>query len=107
MADTRYTYVQEVPIDEGVYRQVIDRIGDRPVDGCLLHLCLRQPGGGLRYLDIWESEEACTRAFDERIHPAVYSVFKEIGFRPDGEPGVERLELLDASGSMVVAASAR
>lgn len=107
MADTTYTYVQDVPIDEGVYRQIIDRIGDRPVAGCLLHLCVRQSDGGLRYLDIWESEEACTRAFDERIHPAVYSVFKEIGFRPDGEPGVERLELLDASGSMVVGANVR
>jgi hypothetical protein len=107
MADPPYTYTQDVPIDGTAYRQIIDRIGDRPVDGCLLHLCVRRPDGGLRYLDIWESEEACTRAFDERIHPAVYSVFKEIGFQPDGEPEVERLELLDASGSMVAVANAR
>jgi hypothetical protein len=107
MADKPYTYVQDVPIDGDVYRQIVDRIGDRPVDGCLLHLCVRQADGGLRYIGIWESEEACTRAFDERIHPAVYSVFKEIGFQPAGEPGVERLELLDASGSMIVAGAAR
>jgi hypothetical protein len=52
---------------------------------------------------VWESEAACTRAFDERIHPAVHSVFKEIGFRPEGEPATTPFELLDASGSMVAA----
>jgi hypothetical protein len=103
MADMPYTYIQDVPIDGDVYRQIIERIGDRPVDGCLLHLCVRRPDGGLRYLDIWESEEACARAFDDRIHPAVYSIFQEIGFRPEAEPDVERLELLDASGSMLAA----
>ncbi len=101
MADAPYAYVQDVPIDSDVYKQIIDRIGDRPVEGCLLHLCVRRADGGLRYLDVWTSEEACTRAFDERIHPAVYAVFKDIGFRPDGEPETERLELLDASGSML------
>jgi hypothetical protein len=101
MADAPYAYVQDVPIDGDVYQQIVDRIGTDPVDGCLLHLCLRTTDGGLRYLDVWESEEACTRAFDERIHPAVFSVFKEIGFQPDGEPGTERLELLDVSGSML------
>jgi hypothetical protein len=102
MAHTPYVYVQDVPIDDAVYHQIIDRIGARPVDGCMLHLCVRRPDGGLRYVDIWESEEACARAFDERIHPAVYSVFKEIGFVPEGEPEVERLELIDAAGTMLV-----
>jgi hypothetical protein len=32
---------------------------------------VRRPDGGLRYIDVWESEEDCARAFDERIHPAV------------------------------------
>lgn len=35
---------------------------------------------------MWESQEACDRAFEERIHPAVGSVLQEIGFRPAGEP---------------------
>lgn len=103
MADVPYAYTQDVPIDSDVYRQIIDRLGDRPLDGCLLHLCLKRRDGSLAYLDVWESETACTRAFDERIHPAVYSMFKETGFRPDGEPATEPFELLDASGSMVAA----
>jgi hypothetical protein len=101
MAGTPYAYVQDVPIDDDVYRKIVDRIGDRPVDGCLLHLCVRRPDGGLRYVDVWESEGACARAFEERIHPAVFSVFQEIGFRPDGEPGTEPFELIEMSGSMV------
>lgn len=105
MTDTPYAFVQDVPIDGDVYQQIVDRIGDRPVEGCLLHLCVRRSDGGLRYIDLWTSEEACARAFDERIHPAVHSVFKEIGYQPDGEPATERFELLDASGSMLIASS--
>ncbi len=101
MADRPYAFVQDVPIDADVYRKVVDRIGPAPLEGCLLHLCLRHGDGHLQYVDLWESEEACTRAFDARIHPAVYSVFQEIGFRPDGEPGTMPLELVDASGSMI------
>lgn len=47
----------------------------RPLPGQLLHLCVREPGGGLRYIDVWESEQACTRAFEERIHRAVDAAF--------------------------------
>jgi hypothetical protein len=67
--------------------------------GGLLHLCVRQPDGGLRYIDVWESEEACTRAFDDRIHPAVDAAFG--GNRPEGEPKVQRLDVLHAGGSLL------
>jgi hypothetical protein len=94
-----YAYTQDVPITEDVYRKIIDRLGPEPLAGSLLHLCVRRPDGGLRYIDVWESQEACARAFEERIHPAVYGVFSEIGFKPDGEPPVTRLEVLDAAGA--------
>ena len=50
---------------------------------------------------MWESEELCARAFEERIHPAVYGVFQEIGLRPDGEPAVNRLDVIDAAGALL------
>jgi hypothetical protein len=92
-----YAYTQDVPIDEDTYGRIIENLGPEPLAGSLLHLCLRRPDGGLRYLDVWESEEACSRAFDERIHAAVDQAFG--GARPAGEPVVTPLDVVHASGS--------
>ncbi|MPZ82169.1 MAG: hypothetical protein GEV28_17930 [Actinophytocola sp.] len=96
-----YAYTQDVPIKEDVYRRIVERLGTEPLHGSLLHLCVRRPDGGLRYIDVWESEEDCARAFEERVHPAVHGVFREIGFDPGAEPGVDHLEVLDATGSLL------
>lgn len=94
-----YAYIQDVPIDEDLYRRIIEEIGPEPLAGSLLHLCVRGPEGGLRYIELWESEKACARAFDERIHPAVDRAFE--GRRPEREPEVHRLEVLHALGSLL------
>ena len=94
-----YAFIQDVPIGDDLYRKVIDELGPEPVAGSLLHLCVRRPDGGLRYVEVWESEAACARAFDERIHPAVDAAFG--GDRPSVEPTVERMEVLHATGSLL------
>jgi hypothetical protein len=94
-----YAFVQDVPIGEDTYRKIIDLLGPEPLAGSLLHLCVRREDGGLRYIDVWESEEACTRAFDERIHPAVDAAFG--GDRPAQEPTVERLDVVHATGVLL------
>jgi hypothetical protein len=94
-----YAYIQDVPIGEDVYRRIIDQIGPEPLAGGLMHLCVREPDGRLRYIDVWESEQACARAFHERIHPAVDAAFG--GNRPATEPEVHRLDVLHASGTML------
>jgi hypothetical protein len=94
-----YAFTQDVPIDEELYRRIVAELGPEPMDGCLLHLCVRRPDGGLRYFDVWTDEESCARAFDERIHPAVDRAFG--GHRPTTEPTVHRLEILDATGSLL------
>jgi hypothetical protein len=91
-----YAYIQDVPIDQELYRRIIDQLGPEPLAGSLLHLCVRRADGGLRYIDVWQSEEACEQAFDDRIHPAVDAAF---GGRRPGEPAVDRLDVLHASGS--------
>ncbi len=98
-----YAFTQDVPIDEERYRKVIAELGPDPVEGCLLHLCVRREDGGLRYIDIWTSEADCARAFDKRIHAAVDSAFD--GRRPSREPTSNPLEILDMSGSFVSAAT--
>lgn len=94
-----YAFTQDVRIGEELYRRIIDNLGPEPLPGQLLHLCVRQPDGALRYIDVWESEEACTRAFEEQIHPAVDAAFG--GDRPSSEPQVHRLDVLHASGLML------
>jgi len=94
-----YAYIQDVPIGEDLYRRIIDGLGPEPLAGALLHLCVREPGGRLRYIDVWESEQACAQAFDQRIHPAVDAAFG--GNRPATEPEVHRLDVLHASGALL------
>ena len=94
-----YAYLQDVPIGEELYRKIIDNIGPEPVPGSLLHLCIRQPGGRLQYIEVWESEQACAQAFEQRIHPAVDAAFG--GNRPSSEPEVHHLDVLHAGGSLL------
>jgi len=94
-----YAFIQDVPIGEDLYRRIIEKIGPEPLAGCLLHLCVRQQDGALRYIDVWESKEACARAFDERIHPAVAAAFG--GDRPGTEPETHPLEVLHANGALL------
>jgi hypothetical protein len=94
-----YAFIQDVPIGEELYEKIIEEIGPKPLEGSLLHLCVRRSDGGLRYIDVWESEQACARAFDVRIHPAVDRAFG--GARPAGEPVVQRLDVLDVRGALL------
>ena len=94
-----YAFTQDVPIGTEVYGRITDHLGTEPMEGLLLHLCVRRPEGGLRYIDVWESEEQCTRAFDERVHPAVDAAFG--GQRPPVEPTVHRLDVIEARGAAV------
>lgn len=95
-----YAFTQDVPIDEGVYRRISEKLGRQPLEGQLLHLVVRRPEGGLRYVDVWESREAFTRAVDEFIHPAVHSTLEEIGIRPQGEPATTEVDVVELRGQL-------
>lgn len=92
-----YAYTQDVPIGQELYQRIVAELGPEPLDGSLLHLCVRH-GDGLRYIDVWESEAHCAKAFDDRIHPAVDRAFG--GSRP-GEPTVHHLEVVRVAGALL------
>lgn len=94
-----YAFVQDVPIGIETYWRIIDGLGGEPLPDQLLHLCIRRADGGLRYIDVWGSREACDKAFDERIHPAVDKAFG--GNRPATEPTREVLEIVHATGALL------
>jgi hypothetical protein len=94
-----HAFVQDVPIDVDMYTRITDALGPEPMDGLLVHLCVRNPVGGLRYIDVWETEEQCARAFEERVHPAVDAAFG--GTRPPVEPTVQPLDVVEVRGAAV------
>lgn len=90
-----YAYTQDVPIGEDVYRRIAEKLGPSPLAGLISHVVVKKPDGKLRYIDVWDSKEACARAFEERIHPAVFAVFQELGYKPDGEPAVDVANIVE------------
>jgi hypothetical protein len=67
-----YAFTQDVPIDAAFYKQITDGLGDEPPKGLVVHLAVERPEGGLRYVDVWESEQECDRFVEERLHPVVH-----------------------------------
>lgn len=90
-----YAWTQDVPIDMAVYERIRAQMGPEAGEGMILHVVTRIPGG-LRYLDVWESQEACDRFFEERVHPALGAVFAQMGIPfPEVEPPRTPLEVTD------------
>jgi hypothetical protein len=87
-----YAFVQDVPIDAEFYQRILDGLGDEPPPGLIVHVVTEIPGGGLRYLDVWESEADCDRFTDERLHPVIHPLLKGI-FGDDPPPEPERVPL--------------
>jgi len=82
-----FAFTQDVPIDSTLYRRIVDGLGAQPPHGLILHLALERPEGGLRYLDVWESEADCDRFTEERLHPVVHPLLHErFGASPPEPP---------------------
>lgn len=82
-----YAFTQDVPIDAAFYRQIQAGLGDDPPKGLISHLAVERPEGGLRYIDVWESEADWDRFAADRLHPVVHRLLHEIfGDQLPGEP---------------------
>lgn len=82
-----YAFTQDVPIDEPTYRRIVDGLGPTPPEGLIVHLAIERAEGGLRYIDVWESEEHWNRFAEERLHPVVHPLLMElIGTQPPEPP---------------------
>lgn len=69
-----YAFTQDVPIDSAFYQQISDGLGDTPPPGLVVHLAIERPEGGLRYIDIWETEQDWHRFGEQRLHPVVHGL---------------------------------
>ena len=84
-----YSFTQDVPIDALSYQRIVDGLGPVPPEGLITHLAIVLPSGGLRYLDVWETEGDCDRFTEDRLHPVVHGLLSEV-FGDDLPPEPER-----------------
>ncbi|MCU1457418.1 MAG: hypothetical protein JWL73_1510 [Actinomycetia bacterium] len=87
-----YAFVQDVPADAAMYQRIVDGLGPETAPGLIAHVAIVRPEGGLRYVDVWESEADWDRFAEERLHPVVHAILAEI-FGDDLPPEPERTEI--------------
>ena len=82
-----YAFTQDVPIDAAFHERIMDGLGDEAPAGLILHLATERPEGGLRYLDVWETEADCDRFVNDRLHPVLAGLLVGVfGDNPPPEP---------------------
>jgi hypothetical protein len=84
-----FAFTQDVPIDAAFYGRISAGLGDAPPEGLVVHLAVERPEGGLRYIDVWESQEHWDRFVEERLHPVVHGLLGEV-FGDDLPPEPEQ-----------------
>lgn len=87
-----YAFTQDVPIDAALYERIVDGLGVELPPGLIVHLAYERAEGGLRYVAVWESEGACERFGEERLHPVVHGLLREV-FGDELPPEPERTPL--------------
>jgi hypothetical protein len=81
-----------------MYDEVNRRIGlqDGPPDGMILHTATPMDGGGMRFFDVWESQEQLEAFRNGTLIPAIAEVMREQGMEmPDGPPEMKLGEVHD------------
>jgi hypothetical protein len=90
-----YAYTYDVPIGADVYARIKDGLGTELPPGLIAHLAWRTESG-LRYVDVWQSEDDHEAFAANRLHPVVHPILEEtLGFVPP-EPARTTLDLVDA-----------
>jgi hypothetical protein len=97
-----YAFTQDVPINEDLYRRIVASLGDEVPDGLVVHVAVKRPEGGLRYLDVWRSEADWDRFADLRLHPVVHPLLGA-QFTEGAPPEPDRVpqSLVDVWGQIV------
>lgn len=89
-----YAFSIDVPIDSDVYTAIRDAVGPETPEGLMVHL-VHRTDNGLRYIDVWRSEDDWKRFASGRLQSAVEGVAAQFGVQPP-EPLIQELTLVDA-----------
>jgi hypothetical protein len=90
-----YAFTYDVPITADTYARIKDGLGPERPPGLIAHLAWRTENG-LRYVDVWQSEDDHEAFAENRLHPVVRPILQEmLGFVPP-EPAHTVLDVIDA-----------
>ena len=90
-----YAFTQDVPANAEIYSMIKAKLGTTAPDGLIAHLAIVRDGG-LRYVDVWETEEAWIQYRDEQVEPAVTEVLAGFGIPHNHSMVVtEQVEVID------------
>ena len=76
--------------DFETYQRIMKEVGDERPAGLVTHVA-GATEGGMRIIDVWESDEAQQRFLGERLFPARQRVLDGLGV----EPVAPRIDVLD------------
>jgi hypothetical protein len=93
-----YAFVHDVPIGEEVYADISSKLGDEAPDGLVVHVVMKRVGG-LRYVDVWESEAHWARFREERLVGIVGEVLAGYGIPYD--QSLSRFEEIDVIDTLL------
>lgn len=86
-----WAYVQTMSTSWDDYQRVTDQLGEDVPDGLIVHVAGRHEGG-VRIIDVWESQDAFARFGESRLMPAVAGALGEEAVR-QGPGHFEPLEV--------------
>lgn len=77
-----YAFIQDVPANAEIYGQIRGKLGADAPKGLLSHVVFERPGG-LRYVDVWDTQADWEIFRDEVVEPAVGEVLADHGIPHD------------------------
>jgi hypothetical protein len=93
--DMTYSVIQDVPANDEIYAKIRAGLGDATPDGLITHLAFHQEGG-LRYVDVWHTEQQYRRFIDDTVEPVVTEVLAGYGIPHDHSlVTTEEIEVID------------
>ena len=73
-----FAFTYDVPIDETIDRKIQDGLGTDLPKGLITHIAIKIPEGGLRYIDVWESEGDFETFAQDRLHPVIHPMLESM-----------------------------
>jgi hypothetical protein len=90
-----YAFVQDVPANPEIYGKIRAKLGAGAPKGLLSHVVFTHDGG-LRYVDVWETQTDWEAFRDETVEPAVGEVLAGYGIPHDHSMvKFEEIEVID------------
>ncbi|MDQ2664177.1 MAG: hypothetical protein M3Y18_09130 [Candidatus Eremiobacteraeota bacterium] len=94
-----YAFTQDMPTGKDMYTKLSDLIGDESPKGLIVHLAFEIPGG-MRIVDVWESEADYDQFAETRLRPAFEKVLQEAVTRESlGTPQDQDLTPIEIFGA--------